>query len=121
MRMLDSERAKAMASLLLGLTKLYNRLHDPADSEPLIVQLRQFHTELDYAVCAAYGWTDLALDYGFHETDEGIRWTVAGAVIDEMLERLLQLNHQRHAEETAAILMQGGNGGKVHEQKAGRR
>jgi len=42
-----------------GLTKTYNRFHDPDETDPEIEKLRQLHIEMDNAVCAAYGWNDL--------------------------------------------------------------
>ncbi len=102
MTRLDSFRRDMMASRNLGLTKLYNRIHAPADRDTDIGTLRDAHAELDRAVCDAYGWTDLDLAYGFHETDEGKRWTISPPVLVEILDRLLELNQARHAEEVAS-------------------
>lgn len=54
-----------------GLTKVYNRFHDRDDHSPDTVRLRELHTELDRAVTAAYGWIDLDLGHGFHDTKQG--------------------------------------------------
>ena len=43
-----------------GLTTTYNRFHDPDETAEDIKKLRQLHVEMDNAVAAAYGWTDLA-------------------------------------------------------------
>ena len=51
------------------------------------------------AVAAAYDWTDLDLEHGFHETKQGIRYTVSQTARREILDRLLALNHERHEEE----------------------
>lgn len=48
-----------------GLTKTYNRFHDPAEHSADIAQLRRLHVEMDQAVLAAYGWTGVDLDDGF--------------------------------------------------------
>ena len=69
-----------------------------------IERLRELHVELDYAVRDAYGWTDLQLDHHHWETPQGMRFTVSPAAKDELLDRLLELNHQRYAEEVAAGL-----------------
>ena len=82
-----------------GLTALYNRFHDPSDTSEDVSKLRAIHVEIDYAVCEAYNWSGLALQHGFHETDEGIRWTICGSTKSEILDRLLELNQFRHAEE----------------------
>jgi hypothetical protein len=54
---------------------------------------------MDQAVAAAYGWTDLDLGHGFHETRQGIRFTISERARREVLQRLLKLNHERYAEE----------------------
>ena len=111
-----------------GLTINYNRFHDPAAQSPDIVQLRAFHVEMDRAVALAYGWPllvdgqvvqppadstfnpppssfpPLDLGHSFHETKQGIRYTLSEPARREVLDRLLALNHQRHAEELAAGL-----------------
>uniref|UniRef100_E6Q7N5 site-specific DNA-methyltransferase (adenine-specific) n=1 Tax=mine drainage metagenome TaxID=410659 RepID=E6Q7N5_9ZZZZ len=102
MEPLDSFRRDLMLSRNLGLTNLYNQVHNPKDRDDKIEALRRMHAELDRAVCDAYGWNDLDLAYGFHDTDEGTRWTIAPLVLIEILDRLLELNHQRHAEEVAS-------------------
>ena len=55
----------------------------------------------DAAVAAAYGWTDLDLGHGFHETKQGVRYTISEPARREVLARLLKLNHERYAEEVA--------------------
>ena len=82
-----------------GLTKTYNRFHDPDDGSTDIQKLRDLHVEMDKAVAAAYGWNDLDLGHGFHETKQGLRFTISEPARREVLQRLLKLNHQRHAEE----------------------
>jgi len=109
---LDSTRREIMLRLNLGLTKLYNRVHDPDDAGQDIVVLRDIHRRIDVAVAAAYGWSDLSLEHGHHPTPQGIRWTVAPAAQREILDRLLELNHQRHAEEVAAGVVDGRKAGR---------
>ena len=82
-----------------GLTKTYNRFHAPNEPSADIQKLRDLHVEMDNAVAAAYGWTDLNLDHGFHETKQGIRFTISEPARREVLQRLLKLNHERYAEE----------------------
>ena len=50
-------------------------------------------------VAAAYGWSDLNLGHGFHETKQGVRFTISEPARREVLQRLLKLNHERYAEE----------------------
>ena len=97
-------RQQIMLTRQQGLTKTYNRFHNPDEQSPDIIKLRQLHIEMDQAVALAYGWDDLALDHNFHETKQGIRYTISEAARREVLDRLLQLNHQRYAEEVEAGL-----------------
>ena len=89
-----------------GLTGVYNRLHSPNEVDECILRLRQLHADLDNAVAAAYGWQDLDLGHSLHETKQGIRFTISEAARREVLDRMLALNHQRQAEESAAGICQ---------------
>ena len=91
-----------------GLTATYNRFHRPAEQSADIAELRRLHVALDHAVAAAYGWSDLDLAHGFHETRQGLRYTISEAARRTVLDRLLALNHQRYAEEVAAGLHDAG-------------
>jgi hypothetical protein len=82
-----------------GPTALYNRFHAPDEGSSDLQRLRQLHIETDQAVAAAYGWTDLDLGHGFHQTKQGLRYTISEAARREVLARLLKLNHERYAEE----------------------
>ncbi len=65
------------------------------------MKLRELHIGMDNAVEAAYGWEDLDLGHDFHETNQGVRFTLSEAARSEVLDRLLALNHERYAEEVA--------------------
>jgi hypothetical protein len=101
---LDVFRVPLMLRNGWGLTKTYNRVHDPTDDDPDIVQLRELHVLLDLAVSGAYGWGDLQLDHGFHDTPQGTRYTIGPAARTEVLDRLLELNHERHVAELAGAV-----------------
>ena len=105
-----SKRNHISQELNEGLTKIYNRFHDPEEDNPRILELRQLHGEMDKAVLAAYGWDDIATDCEFipdfyEEDDQGnpvpknIRYRWPDEVRDEVLARLLDLNTQRAREE----------------------
>jgi hypothetical protein len=96
---LNSHRSALMLDRQEGLTTTYNRVHNPDEHADDIVRLREIHVELDYAVRDAYGWDDLGLGHGFHETKFGVRYTFAPLPRQEVLDRLLELNHERYAEE----------------------
>ncbi|MBO2694668.1 Eco57I restriction-modification methylase domain-containing protein [Shewanella algae] len=100
-------RKELMVSSGLGLTKTFNRFHDPDERSPEIYRLREIHQKLDQAVLEAYGWADLELSYVFepdYEVEEGksipwrYRWP--DELRDEVLARLLALNKERHQRET---------------------
>ena len=52
-------RAALMVKNNEGLTKTYNRFHDPHETSAEIQKLRELHAAMDRAVLDAYGWTDL--------------------------------------------------------------
>jgi len=104
-------RRQTMQTRQEGLTKTYNRFHDPKETAADIQKLRELHVEMDEAVAAAYGWEDLKLQHGFHDTKQGLRYTISEAARREVLDRLLRLNHERYAEE----VKQG-----LHDKKGGK-
>ena len=97
----------------IGLTDLYNNFHDPTCTDPDIQTLRHLHIQMDNAVAAAYGWHDLPLNHDFHDTKQGLRFTISEEARREVLDRLLALNHQRYAEEVAQGLHDKKKKGKV--------
>ena len=94
-------RRGLMLERQIGLTKTYNLFHAPACQDPDIAELRRLHVEMDTAVRDAYGWTDLALGHDFHGDGKETRFTLAPAAKQEVMRRLLALNHARAAEEAA--------------------
>ena len=95
-----------------GLTKAYNRFHDPDDRNPAIAELRSLHAAMDRAVLDTYGWTDIPTDCEFlpeHADDEEskgkktrYRYRWPDPVRDEVLARLMELNAERAEEERRA-------------------
>lgn len=100
----NAERTAIMVSRKEGLTPLYNRLHSVHEHSEDIAGLRRLHREMDQTIAEAYGWTDLDLAHGFHETRQGIRYTISERARREVLDRLLALNHERYAQEQADLL-----------------
>ncbi|MET8337646.1 Eco57I restriction-modification methylase domain-containing protein [Streptosporangium canum] len=98
---LDTSRRNLMLARQTGLTATYNLANDPECHDQEIVELRRIHRAIDEAVCRAYGWEDLIdqLDHGHHTVGREIRYTVGPAVQRELVDRLLELNHARYAEE----------------------
>ena len=110
-------RAAQMIKRNEGMTKTYNRFHDPYENDPEIIRLRGLHAAMDRAVLDAYGWTDIPTDCDFlldYEIDEvtwgtkkkpyGYRWP--DEIRDEVLARLLLLNAERADEEARAQMAQ---------------
>jgi hypothetical protein len=102
-------RRELMARHSIGVTKLYNRFHSPAEVDPSLVRLREMHREIDCFVARSYGWDDLDLGHGFHEVPlhaEGdrTRFTIAEPVRFEVLHRFAELNRHRYIQEVAAGL-----------------
>ncbi|MCU7729636.1 hypothetical protein ODJ79_38470 [Actinoplanes sp. KI2] len=111
---LDGYRREVMRARRTGVTATYNLAFNAACMDDDIVELRRLHRAIDEAVCRAYGWDDLVqrgLDHGFHRVGAYIRFTVSPSVQREILDRLLELNHARYAEEVAKGL---------HDKKGGR-
>ena len=108
-----AHRAALMIRSDEGITKTYNRFHDPYENDSDISKLRDLHVAMDRAVLDAYGWTDIPtncdflLDYEIDEATWGrkkkpYRYRWPDAVRDEVLARLLALNAERAAEEARA-------------------
>ncbi|MEO6326745.1 MAG: type IIL restriction-modification enzyme MmeI [Thermoanaerobaculia bacterium] len=95
----DVHRLSIMRGRQEGLTKTYNRFHDVDETSEDIRTLRSLHVEMDEQIAKAYGWDDLNLGHGFHETKQGVRFTLSEIARIESLDRLVQLNHERYAEE----------------------
>ena len=95
---LDAHRSSLMVDRDLGLTDVYNLIHDPTErSDERIQQLRDLHVRLDLAVRDAYGWSDLDLGHGVHDVrGQGVRFTFSPDATDEALGRLLELNKERY-------------------------
>ena len=104
-------RAALMVRNDEGMTKTYNRFHDPYENDAGITKLRDLHAAMDRAVLDAYGWTDIPvaceffLEYDIDETTWGrkkkpYRYRWPDPVRNEVLSRLLAVNAKRAAEES---------------------
>lgn len=104
-------RSALMIASGKGLTKTYNRFHDPYEHDSDIERLRELHEQMDRAVLAAYGWGDIPTSCEFLVDYEGAkaRYRWPDNVRDEVLARLIELNAERAAAErhsgTAAASM----------------
>ncbi|MEV4865852.1 Eco57I restriction-modification methylase domain-containing protein [Streptomyces ossamyceticus] len=82
----------------LALTPLSQRIHSRDESTANIAALREIHRKIDQTILATYGW-DVDLEYGFHETRRGTRYTMSPVAQAKILDLLLQLNHERYEDE----------------------
>jgi hypothetical protein len=110
-------RAGIMETAYQGLTAVYNRFHDPEESNPEMVRLRDRHAEMDRSVFDAYGWTGIHPKCEFipvfededigedgRERKKKYRYRWPDDVRDEVLARLLELNRQRALEEGQVLI-----------------
>jgi hypothetical protein len=111
-KQLDSHRkAQQAAHPDLTLTGMYNVLEKLRSGEALSAKdkaiheqglvsvLKSLHDELDAAVLAAYGWSDLQPALADHRQAEA-----RAAAVETLLERLVALNARRAAEEAAGTV-----------------
>lgn len=105
----DRSRAEARSLTNAGQTQLLNALHDSLCVDPVIAEVRNHVVSLDLAVRDAYGWLDLDLGHSFYGEGRDRRFTISPAARQEILRRLLKLNHERYAAEVAAGLHDKGS------------
>ncbi|MGH3298973.1 MAG: Eco57I restriction-modification methylase domain-containing protein, partial [Trebonia sp.] len=124
---LNTFRAGVMRRRDLGMTRLYNLIHDESERGDDIARLREIHVEIDEAVREAYAldedrdpairafeariasapipsWHEIDLAHGFHDTPQGRRFTISPQARTDVLDKLLALNHYRHQQELTSGL-----------------
>jgi len=127
---LDVFRRGIMEQRKIGLTDLYNLVDSEATRDNVILDLREIHVEIDEAVREAYaldeereptiheyearvaserlpGWQEIELGHGFHETRQGVRFTISAQARADVLDKLLALNHYRYDQEVKQGLHSG--------------
>lgn len=110
---LDAHRkARQAAHPELTLTGIYNVLEKLRAGEPLtdkekkihddglVTILKQIHDDLDAAVYEAYGWSDLAVETQDFKTQDARKEEFE----QELLKRLVVLNHERAEEEKRGLV-----------------
>ncbi len=124
-----THRAAMMKIRDEGLTKTYNRFHNPLEADEDIQSLRQLHAEMDDAVLRAYGWDDLAdrCERGgefaprFLTEEEEPEFAYQNRLFwpasfrDKVIARLLTLNKERAAAE--ALMSKGDKKKKATRQQ----
>ena len=111
-KLLDTARREIMLRRGLGLTKLYNLVNDPElVGDPDVDRMREAHVRVDETVAAVYGWSDVELGHGFHTYRQARRWTICPAARVELMDRLLEENQRRAAEEAKVSVPAGRKAG----------
>ncbi|MEW2400408.1 type IIL restriction-modification enzyme MmeI [Streptomyces sp. NPDC046862] len=108
-RRLEEFRRAVMGRRQVGVTGIYNLVHDETCTDPDVTELRVIHKAIDEEVARAYGWHSLldqpgGLDHGFHDTHQGFRYTIGPVVRQEILDCLLEENQRRYQAEVDAGL-----------------
>ena len=143
-RELDVFRRELMERREIGLTNIYNLVHGKDEHGEDIRRLREIHVEIDEAVHEAYAldeerepticayeaktafaplpsWREIELRHGFHETRQGVRFTIGAQARADVLDKLLALNHYRYEREVKQGLHSGkGRGMSRRKKGAGR-
>src|ERR1017187_7644577 len=140
---LDACRGDVMRRRIIGLTDLYNLVHDEAVEDEDIAGVRGIHAEIDEAVREAYAldeeqepairdyesqkasaplpsWREIELGHGFHETRQGVRFTISTQARADVLDKLLALNHYRYEQEVKQGLHSGKGRGASRKKGLGR-
>ena len=140
---LDVSRRDVMKRRRIGLTALYNLVHDQSTDDDDVIRMREIHTEIDEAVREAYlldeerepairehelkvasaplpSWREIELRHGFHETRQGVRFTISPQARADVLDKLLALNHYRYEQEVRRGLHSGKGRGASKKRAAGR-
>ncbi|QFP75031.1 type IIL restriction-modification enzyme MmeI [Deinococcus sp. AJ005] len=104
---LKAARRRAHEVFDVGLTGIYNRLHDPSEIGPEISALRDVHVAVDERLKMLYGFGDVDLGHGFHDVgylpaEDRTRFTISESARLELLRRLASLNKERYDSEQAA-------------------
>ena len=139
---LDAFRHDIKDRRKIGLTDVYNLVNDKNIQEDDISQLRVIHVEIDQAVLEAYAldeegepairayeakvasaplpsWREIELGHGFHETRQGVRFTISAQARADVLDKLLALNHYRYEQEVKQGLHSGKGHGASRKKGAG--
>ena len=121
----DKRRSKVLNAFNCGITKCNYFIHNTEVLDSVIIEFRGHIEKLDCEVLRLYGWHQddpkwgkaIQLRHDFYEVDylpenDRVRYTIHPEARKEVLKRLLQLNHERYAEEVE----QG-----LHDKKGGKK
>lgn len=103
-RELCALRRSIMESQKVGITQLFNEVHDKAKQVSDLKKFRDCIVANNEVVAMSFGWDDLNLEHDFHEVtylpeNDRVRFTISETVRKEILHRLAELNRERYQEE----------------------
>jgi hypothetical protein len=98
---LSEHRTFVMRELDVGITELYNKVHDSTNADTNITTLRSRHVAVDRQTLVAFGWADIEPRYDFLSTPQGIKFTLDTRSRDVILDRLMLANHSALTGSTA--------------------
>ena len=107
-----AHRDRVMFEQSIGLTEVYNKFHDPENTDALIGELRDLHANMDKEVASSFGWDDLELEHRFCDVKGEIRFSFDEDIRNEIVKRILILN-QRICESGASNNLPDRAGGAV--------
>jgi hypothetical protein len=117
---LNDFRSRLMRDNQMGITDLYNDVHDPSNFAEHVVSLRGMHEEIDQRVLAVYGWTDIQPVWDFRLTSQGLRYTLDDKARGTILDRLLELNHLHHQQKIETGTIRDAVTPNLHRRRANR-
>jgi hypothetical protein len=79
----------------IGMTDFYNLLGNRNETSTDIAEFRSLIVRSDSAILKQYGWDDITLTYDFEPSSRGFKYRLGQKSIDEIVARLLELNHIR--------------------------
>ena len=100
---LESQRVVMQSCTGFGALSLMRRVRDPADSVPEVKAIRALHQELDCAVGAAYGWSDI--DFTWSINSDG-NLDLSDKAANKVIDRLIALNFKACEEVSETLLFE---------------
>lgn len=88
----------------IGLTSFINDFHSIDNTNKLMSSIRSQYCAINLEISNLYKWDFENLDFDFNESKLGLRYSIRNTIKEEVLDRLLELNHKRYAEEVSAGL-----------------
>jgi hypothetical protein len=88
----DARRRAFMQERSIGVGAFMNMLHEEGCADLRIADFRSMLKELDGAIFAAYGWSDIEVEHDFRVIGKGKRLGLAPNLAKEVMNRLKALN-----------------------------